>query len=84
MNLVEALQKANNESREHLRELAETEALIGPSPGIEISRTITKNLIAQTEAAIASGDVLLMLAAAEAHGLGEESESDAATPTEES
>lgn len=70
MNLIEALQEANEKSRAHLRELDEVEALAGPSPGIAFSRTLTKRLIAQTEAAIASDDVLQMVAAASAHGIG--------------
>lgn len=78
MNLVEGLQRANNESREFLAQLDETEKLLGKphgsDPGLNISRQVTLSLIRATEEAIASGDVLQMLAAANLHGLGEEAE----------
>lgn len=73
MNLIEALQAENEKSREHLRELEGTAKLLGKGDsdlGLRISATITRTLIAQTEAAIASGDVMQMLAAAQAHGIG--------------
>jgi hypothetical protein len=75
MNLIEALQAENEKSREHLRDLEETAKLLGKGsvdadPGLRISASITRALIAQTEVAIASGDVLKMLAAAGAHGIG--------------
>jgi hypothetical protein len=72
MNLIEALQEENRKSREFLVELDETEKLLPGDRGLAISRAITSALIRQTEDAIASGDVLQMLAAAKAHGLGEE------------
>jgi hypothetical protein len=71
MNLVEALQEENRKSRQFLVELDEAEKIL-PGPGCAISRAVTSALIRQTEDAIASGDVLQMLAAAKAHGLGEE------------
>lgn len=71
MNLVEALQEENRKSREFLLELDETEALC-PGPGLAVSRALTQALIRQTEAAIASGDAMQMLAAAKAHGIREE------------
>jgi hypothetical protein len=37
---------------------------------------VTSALIRQTEDAIASGDVLKMLAAAKAHGLGDDAETE--------
>lgn len=80
MNLVEALLKANEEAREHLRQLDEIDATQGPSAGIAISRSITKGLIAQTEAAIGSGDVLAMLRMATAHGIGEPERTADAAP----
>lgn len=85
MNLIAALLRANDKSRTFLRELDDAEAAVGPQAGLAISRALTQDLIAKTEAAIASGDVLQMLAVAEAQGLGEESEADAAInqePTE--
>jgi len=75
VNLVEALQEENRKSREFLVELDETEKLL-PGPGLAISRAITSALIRQTEDAIASGDVLKMLAAAKAHGLGGDGEAE--------
>lgn len=78
MNLVKALVKANNEARAFLRWLEEHKIKGLPGAGVEPARTATKHLIAQTEVAIASGDIVLMLEAAAAHGIG-----DAATPTEE-
>lgn len=72
-NFVEGLLEANEKSRKFLLELDETEKLLGGNQaGIGISRAITKQLIAETERAIGSGDVLQMLAAAKMHGLGED------------
>lgn len=71
MNLIEALQAKNEESRDFLRELEATaSAMDGPSGGLQLSAEITRGLIAKTEEAIASGDVMQMLGAAAAHGIG--------------
>lgn len=71
LNLIEALQEANNKSRQFLSELDETAELLGGenNSGVALSRAVTVALIQQTEAAIASGDILRMLVAAEVHGL---------------
>lgn len=71
MNLVEALQKANNDSREFIKELDRTSELMKGSPhdGTHISKALTQGLIDATEAAIASGDVVKMLGVADLHGL---------------
>lgn len=77
MNLVEALQEANNKSRKFVAQLDETAVLLGmgtraeDDPGLAMSKSITLHLIQQTEAAIASGDVLRMLAVADLHGIGQ-------------
>lgn len=72
MNLIEALQKANDDSRKFLQELDDCERLGLSGPGISMSRAITRKLVAETEAAIASGDVMQMLHMAAAHGIGED------------
>lgn len=76
MNLVEFLQKKNNESRQFLQDLEETKKLLLGSnhAGLEISRTLTQHIIDTAEAAIASGDVLQMISAAKLHGLDEEAQ----------
>ena len=75
MNLVQGLQEANRKSREFLDELEAAAKAMGlecadDDPGLKLSATCTRLLIDQAEEAIGSGDVMLMLAAAKAHGLG--------------
>lgn len=75
-NLVEALQRANNESRQHVADLDRTARLMGhesadADPGLRLSKVATGHLIHVTERAIASGDVIEMLKAAKLHGIGE-------------
>ena len=73
-NLIDGLQEANEESRRFLAELEDCARVMGHKGAaddlwLRVSKAITEGLIRQTEAAIASGDVLQMLAAASAHGL---------------
>jgi len=70
MNLVEALQDENRKGRDFLKELESLEAL---GPGPKVSRQITHSLIDLTEKALSSGDVLEMLKAASANGIGGDS-----------
>ena len=76
MNLIEALQAENEKSREHIKQLDETAALLhgegktaDDDPGLRMSKAVSLSLIQSTEAAIASGDVIRMLEAASLHGL---------------
>lgn len=74
MNLIEALQKANNESREFIRKLDECAVLMkgnlaDDDPGLALSKTVTLAIIKTAEKAIASGDLIEMLRAAELHGI---------------
>lgn len=70
MNLIEGLLAANEKSRQHIVECKEIQASGHGGAGIELSIAITKTLIADTEAAIGSGDVVRMVQAAADHGLG--------------
>ena len=71
-NMIEALQEANRQGREHIAQLEETAKMFPNAAGLVVSRKITEALIRQTEAAIASGDIIAMLAAAKANGLDAE------------
>ena len=68
MNLVEALQNANNRSREFIQECEDAKQLVSNVGGLDISIAVTGALIVATEKAIASGDVSQMVKAADAHG----------------
>jgi len=72
MNLVEALQAKNDEHRRFVAELEETAKLLGKpnDPGLAMSKAITLGLIQTNEAAIASGDVVQLVAAARQNGIG--------------
>jgi anthranilate/para-aminobenzoate synthase component I len=70
MNLIEALQRENDKSRAFIAEL---DALPG-DPGLEISKAAHREMIRRAEAAIASGDVVAMVAAAQMCGIGESAE----------
>ena len=75
MNLIEALQQANNKSRRFIAQLDRTAKMIGAGdraeddPGLALSKAITEALIQATDRAIASGDLQLMLSMAGFHGL---------------
>ncbi len=76
MNIIEGLQQANRESRDHIAQLEETAKILGhktadDDPGLRLSKIATQVLIDTTERAMASGDVVAMVQAAQAHGLGE-------------
>jgi hypothetical protein len=78
MNLVEALLAENRKSRAFIQQLDETaEMMLGKGktaeddPGLRASKIITQTLVDVTEDAIASGDVVKMLEAAEAHGIAD-------------
>ncbi len=75
MNLIEALQAENTKSRAFLVELDETAVLLGHKSaaedlGINLSRVATLAMIAQSEKAIASGDVVQMVGIAQLQGIG--------------
>ena len=78
MNLIEALQRENQKSREFIANLDQTAQAIGhkdatTAPGLNLSRAMHESLIRNAESAIASGDVVAMVEAAAAHGIGGES-----------
>ncbi len=69
MNIIEGLQQACRESREHIVELEETAKLFGhesadDDPGLRISKALSQAMIDAAESAIASGDVVAMVQAA--------------------
>ncbi len=73
--LAQSLLDANEKSREFLKELEETAVALGhkcadDDPGLKVSKAVTKALILATERAVASGDVVAMVLAADAHGAG--------------
>lgn len=75
-NLVSALQEANAESRAFIVHLEETAEVIAKSsidddPGLSISKSVHQELIRRAEVAIASGDVIAIMEAAAAYGIGE-------------
>lgn len=75
MNLIEAMQADNTKSRAFLVELDESAVLFGnksaaDDAGLNVSRMVTQALIDQSEKAIASGDVVQMIAVAQAQGIG--------------
>lgn len=77
MNLIAAMQAENTKSRAFLAELDEAAVAMGKKSakddrGLNISRMVYLGLIKQSEGAIASGDVVAMVAIAQAQGIGGE------------
>jgi len=71
VSLAQSLIDANAASRKFIVELDEADELVGPGdPGLAISRKVTQALIGATDKALASGDVVAMVQAAQAHGIG--------------
>ncbi len=73
--LAQSLLDANDKTRKFLAELEDAARAMGhknvdEDPGLRISKAVYAGLVDSTEKAIASGDVVAMVQAAQAHGIG--------------
>ena len=69
--LAQMLLDANDESRQFIAEIDSALGMpaLGDQPGLRLSRAVTETLVSTTQDALASGDVVAMIRAANAHGL---------------